>query len=60
MKRGHGTLTADGKTYVIRENDVVYIPAGMTHSLANLSEDVFEIFEIYAPSGSHFDFVLDE
>jgi len=60
VKRGHGTLTADGKTYVIRENDVVYIPAGMTHSLANLSEDVFEIFEIYAPSGSHFDFVLDE
>jgi hypothetical protein len=32
----------------------------MTHSLANLSEDVFEIFEIYAPSGSHFDFVVDE
>jgi mannose-6-phosphate isomerase-like protein (cupin superfamily) len=60
VKRGQGTLTADGKTYVIRENDVVYIPAGMTHSLANLSEDVFEIFEIYAPSGSHFDFVLDE
>ena len=60
VKRGQGTLTADGKTYVIRENDVVYIPAGMTHSLANLSEDVFEIFEVYAPSGSHFDFVLDE
>ena len=38
VKRGQGTLTADGKTYVIRENDVVYIPAGMTHSLANLSD----------------------
>ena len=38
VKRGEGTLTADGKTYVIRENDVVYIPAGMTHSLANLSD----------------------
>ena len=60
VKRGEGTLTADGKTYVIRENDVVYIPAGMTHSLANLSGGVFEIFEIYAPSGRHFDFVLDE
>jgi mannose-6-phosphate isomerase-like protein (cupin superfamily) len=60
VKRGEGTLTADGKTYVIRENDVVYIPAGMTHSLANLSDGVFEIFEIYAPSGSHFDFVVDE
>ena len=60
VKRGEGTLTADGTTYVIRENDVVYIPAGMTHSLANLSDQPFEIFEIYAPSGRHFDFVVDE
>ena len=60
VKRGEGALTADGKTHVIRENDVVYIPAGMTHSLANLSDQPFEIFEIYAPSGQHFDFVVDE
>jgi mannose-6-phosphate isomerase-like protein (cupin superfamily) len=60
IKRGEGTLTVEDKTYLIRENDVVYIPAGMKHSLANLSQDVFEIFEIYAPSGKHFDFVLDE
>ena len=60
VKRGEGTLTADGKAYVIRENDVVYIPAGMIHSLANLSDQPFEIFEIYAPSGRHFDFVVDE
>ena len=39
---------------------MVYIPAGMKHSLANLSGDVFEIFEIYAPSGRHFDFIVDE
>jgi mannose-6-phosphate isomerase-like protein (cupin superfamily) len=60
VKRGEGTLTIEGKTHVIRENDVVYIPAGMKHSLANLSTDMFEIFEIYAPSGKHFDFVADE
>jgi mannose-6-phosphate isomerase-like protein (cupin superfamily) len=60
VKRGEGTLTVEDKTYLIRENDVVYIPAGMKHSLANLSGEVFEIFEIYAPSGRHFDFVLDE
>jgi mannose-6-phosphate isomerase-like protein (cupin superfamily) len=60
VKRGEGALTVDGKNYHIRENDVVYIPAGTKHSLANLSDDVFEIFEIYAPSGQHFDFVLDE
>src|ERR1700756_2150600 len=60
VKRGEGTLTVDGETHVIRENDVVYIPAGMTHSLANLSGSVFEIFEIYAPAGRQFDFVADE
>jgi mannose-6-phosphate isomerase-like protein (cupin superfamily) len=60
VKRGEGTLTVEGKTYVIREDDVVYIPAGVRHSLANRSAGTFEIFEIYAPSGSHLDFVLDE
>jgi mannose-6-phosphate isomerase-like protein (cupin superfamily) len=60
VKRGEGTLTVDGETHVIRENDVVYIPAGMTHSLANLSDKLFEIFEIYAPAGRQFDFVVDE
>jgi mannose-6-phosphate isomerase-like protein (cupin superfamily) len=60
VKRGEGTLTVEGETYTIRENDVVYIPAGMKHALANLGHELFEIFEIYAPAGRHFDFVLDE
>src|SRR4051812_26101228 len=60
VKRGEGRLTIEDKTYTVRENDVIYIPAGLTHSLSNLSNDVFEIFEIYAPSGKHMDFVLDE
>lgn len=60
VKKGEGTLTADGKTYTIREDDVVYIPAGMKHSLSNLGDKPFEIFEIYAPAGKQFDFVLDE
>src|SRR5262245_27148399 len=33
VKKGEGTLTVEGKSYVIRENDVVYIPAGMKHAL---------------------------
>ena len=60
VKRGAGTLRVEGDTPIIRENDVVYIPAGMVHSLANLSDQVFEIFEIYASAGVRFDFVLDE
>ena len=60
VKRGEGMLTVEGKAYRVRENDVVYIPAGMKHALANLGAGVLEIFEIYAPSGRHFDFVVDE
>jgi len=60
VKRGEGTLTIEDKTYTVHENDVIYIPAGVRHSLSNLGKDVFEIFEIYAPSGQHMDFVLDE
>ena len=60
VKRGEGTLTVGGESHVIRENDVVYIPAGITHSLSNLSDKPFEIFEIYAPAGRQFDVVADE
>jgi mannose-6-phosphate isomerase-like protein (cupin superfamily) len=60
VRRGEGTLTVERRTYVIRADDVVYIPAGMKHSLANRGAETLEIFEIYAPSGRHLDFVLDE
>lgn len=60
VKRGEGTLTVEGETYAVREDDVIFIPAGMKHSLSNLSDTVLEIFEIYAPAGEQFDFILDE
>ena len=60
VRRGEGTLTVEDEVHLIRENDVVYIPAGMKHSLSNLGDDVFEVFEIYAPAGRQMDFVLDE
>ena len=60
VKRGEGSLTIEGEVHVIRENDVVYIPAGLKHALSNLGNEVFEIFEIYAPSGRHMDFVRDD
>jgi mannose-6-phosphate isomerase-like protein (cupin superfamily) len=60
VKAGEGTLTVDGESHVVREDDVIFIPAGTKHSLSNLSDQPFEIFEIYAPAGRHFDFVADE
>jgi len=60
VRRGEGTLTADGVTYTIRADQIVFIPAGMPHSLSNLSHGVLEIFEIYAPAGRQFDFTVVE
>jgi mannose-6-phosphate isomerase-like protein (cupin superfamily) len=60
VKRGEGTLTVEGETHIVREDDVIFIPAGMKHSLSNLSDADCQIFEIYAPAGKHFDFVVDE
>lgn len=60
VRRGEGTLTADAASYTIRADQVIFIPAGMPHSLSNLSSEVLEIFEIYAPAGRQFDFTVVE
>jgi mannose-6-phosphate isomerase-like protein (cupin superfamily) len=57
VRRGEGMLTADGRSYTLRPDQVVFIPAGVVHSLSNLSNDVFEIVEIWAPAGRQFDSV---
>ena len=60
VKKGQGQLVVEGTTYTIKEDDVIYIPAGQKHSLTNVSDKPFEIFEIYTPSGDQFDFVIDD
>jgi mannose-6-phosphate isomerase-like protein (cupin superfamily) len=60
VRRGEGTFTVGDATHIVREDDVIFIPAGMKHSLSNLGDSEFEIFEIYAPAGKDFDFVLEE
>jgi mannose-6-phosphate isomerase-like protein (cupin superfamily) len=60
VRSGEGTLIADGTTYLIHKDQVIYIPAGMPHSLSNLSDDIVEIFEIYTPAGPDFDFEIVE
>lgn len=56
VRRGEGLLVADGVEHTIRTDQVVFIPAGMSHSLSNVSDEIFEILEIYAPAGRQFDF----
>lgn len=60
VKKGQGQLVVEGTTYTIKEDDVIYIPAGQKHSLTNVSDKPFEIFEIYTPAGDKFDFVIDD
>jgi hypothetical protein len=36
------------------------IGAGQKHSLTNVSDEPFEIFEVYTPAGDQFDFVVDD
>lgn len=57
VRSGQGQLIADGKVYAIRKDEVIFIPAKMPHSLSNVSDEPLEIFEIYAPAGSKFDFI---
>ena len=60
VRRGEGRLVVEGETHILKQDDVVYIPAGMKHSLTNAGHEPFEIFEIYAPAGEAFDFRTDE
>jgi len=59
VQRGEGRLILEGETHTVREGQVIYIPAGLRHSLSNVSSEPFEIFEIYAPAGADFDFIID-
>ena len=60
VRHGEGTLTIEGEAHTIRTDDVIFIPAGTRHSLSNLTDEPLELFEIYAPAGETFDFVIDE
>jgi mannose-6-phosphate isomerase-like protein (cupin superfamily) len=59
VRRGEGRLILEGVEHTVREGQVIYIPAGARHSLSNVSSEPFEIFEIYAPAGAAFDFIID-
>ena len=60
VKSGEGLLTIEGEDHAIVMDDVVFIPAGVRHSLSNVSERELVIYEIYAPAGAAFDFVAEK
>ena len=60
VKSGEGLLTIEGEHHAIVTDDVVFIPAGVRHSLSNVSDRELAIYEIYAPAGPAFDFIAEE
>jgi len=58
VKTGEGQLRIENETHTIRAGQVIYIPAGVHHSLSNVSSEPLELFEIYAPGGAAFDFII--
>jgi mannose-6-phosphate isomerase-like protein (cupin superfamily) len=60
VKSGEGLLTIEGENHAIATDDVVFIPAGVRHSLSNVSDRELVIYEIYAPAGPAFDFIAEE
>jgi mannose-6-phosphate isomerase-like protein (cupin superfamily) len=60
VKSGEGVLTVEGTPHRIVEDDVVFLPAGVHHALANASDRNLVIYEIYAPAGRAFDFIERE
>lgn len=60
VKSGEGELTVEGEVHRIVADDAVFIPAGLRHSLSNVSDAELVIYEIYAPAGKSFDFVADK
>jgi quercetin dioxygenase-like cupin family protein len=46
---GSGRFVADGEEYVLRKDDVVFIPPGVRHSLS-AAEEGLSLIEIFAPA----------
>lgn len=47
--RGQGRFVADGREYILRQHDVVFIPPGVKHSLSVYGSGDLALIEIYAP-----------
>lgn len=57
IRSGTAELRVGEDVHQLRPDQIVFIPAGTPHSLSNVSNEVCELFEIYAPAGAAFDVV---
>jgi mannose-6-phosphate isomerase-like protein (cupin superfamily) len=56
-----GTMEAviDGRWYLLPENGVAVIPAGVPHAAGNAGDTLARIIEVYAPAGKDFNILAD-
>lgn len=57
IKSGVAQLRIRNEVHEVKADQIVYIPAGVEHSLSNIGEEICELFEIYAPAGAAFDVI---
>jgi mannose-6-phosphate isomerase-like protein (cupin superfamily) len=57
IRKGTVELRLKDETRRLTADQIVFIPAGVEHSLSNVSDEICELFEIYAPAGKAFDVV---
>lgn len=46
---GAGKAVVDKESIAVKENDVVYVPAGAQHNLVNTGREDLRLFTVYAP-----------
>ncbi len=46
---GVGKAVVNGETVEVKENGVVFVPAGARHNLINVGQDDLRLFTVYAP-----------
>jgi mannose-6-phosphate isomerase-like protein (cupin superfamily) len=51
---GTGRFVADGTEYTVKKDDVVFIPAGVKHSLSARGTEALVLVEIYTPLPAEF------
>lgn len=58
FEEGEGKVVIDGNEYLVKDNEVVIVPAGAQHNVINTSLDKeLKLYTIYAPPHHRYDVV---
>lgn len=46
---GEGEAILNGEAKIVKEHDVIFVPAGVTHNIKNTDDEELKLFTVYAP-----------